>query len=429
MERFEASFPKDYRKEDIAKICSLVSQGKFSQVICPPGNGKATLLKLLVNNPPIRSYHLGKEADTTYFLYINLLELPDFTESSIYKFLLLSFERMQGKTLDATSLSSDPVILLQSLKDSIDIIANQEKRTTVLLLDHFDEYQNHLSRSFFQMLRTLKSLAKYRFSVVFATRRNLKELVDPEICKEFYDFFVDNTVFLSLYDRVAIECMLSQIEERFGKTLSINDRKTLIELTGGHIKLTKVAAESILDEQIAVRKETLLEKPIVKGALFELWYFLTPQEQQFLASSLLASSVSLDIKDNEYLENVGLLKDGKIAIPLFAAFIETIAKKLQKETIMYDQKTKEIKKGTVVISDLLSPQEYKLLRFLIQNTNRVVEREEIVTVVWPESKNTQGVSDQAIDQLVFRLRHKIENDPINPARLQTVKGRGFRFTP
>lgn len=424
MERFEASFPSHYRKGDIAKILSFTTGGKFCQLICLPGNGKATLLKLLANNQGIRSHHLGKNAETTYFLYTNLLELSDFAENNMYTFLLLSFARVQGKIIDEKSLSSDPVMLFQALKDSIDAIANEKKITLILLLDHFDEYQNRLPRVFFQMLRTLKSLAKYRFSVVFATRRDLKDIIDAEIYKEFYDFFVDNTVSVSLYDKSAIDFMLSQIETHFGKTLSPKEKNELILLTGGHAKLLKISAESVLQEGISITQEALLEKPLIQAALFELWHFLTPQEQQALASS-----VQLDQEDSKYLENIWLLKEGKITIPLFAAFVKTLASKLNNTTITYDEKTKEIKKGTVDISDLLSRQEYKLLRYFVENPNHIIEREEIITTVWPESKNSMGISDQAIDQLIFRLRHKIEDNPNTPMHLQTIKGRGFRFTP
>lgn len=393
MERFEASFPAGYRKDDIAKICGFVLQGKFCQLVCPPGGGKATLLKLLANNQNVRNYHLGKQAETTYFLYLNLLELSDFTESSIYKFLLLSLSRMQGKTLDATSLPSDPVILLQLLKDSIDAITNQEKRTPVLLLDHFDEYQNHLSRSFFQMLRSLKSLAKYRFSVVFATRRDLKDLVDPEILKEFYDFFVDNTVYMKLSDPVASSFMFEKIEKITEKKLRQKEKDDLLTLTGGHAKLLKVCTETVLQEQTKITLEDLLKKPLVRAALFELWYF-----------------------------------DKKIIIPLFSAFVKQLSATAKEEHLSFNEQTKEIMKGTTAISDLFSPQEFRLLKFLLENKDRIIEREEIIATVWRDAKTTAGVTEQALDQLIFRLRHKIEDYPNNPGHLQTIKGRGFRFT-
>ena len=58
---------------------------------------------------------------------------------------------------------------------------------------------------------------------------------------------------------------------------------------------------------------------------------------------------------------------------------------------------------------------------------RVVEKEEIINAVWKEAKTTLGVTDQALDQLIFRLRKKIENEPNKPENILTIKGRGFKF--
>ena len=64
---------------------------------------------------------------------------------------------------------------------------------------------------------------------------------------------------------------------------------------------------------------------------------------------------------------------------------------------------------------------------MLLNKDKVLEKEEIINAVWGEQKTTLGVTDQALDQLVFRLRKKIEENPNSPSFIQTVKGRGFKF--
>ena len=90
--------------------------------------------------------------------------------------------------------------------------------------------------------------------------------------------------------------------------------------------------------------------------------------------------------------------------------------------------TGEILKGETVLSDKLTSLEYRLLKFMLENKNRVLGKEEIINAVWREAKTTLGVTDQALDQLIFRLRKKIEDDPNNPEHILTVKGRGFKFS-
>ena len=74
----------------------------------------------------------------------------------------------------------------------------------------------------------------------------------------------------------------------------------------------------------------------------------------------------------------------------------------------------------------LSAAQYALLCFLVENAGRVVTRAEIAAAVWPESE-AAGVSDQAIDALIRRLRERLA--AVDPRRsyILTVRGYGFKF--
>jgi two-component system OmpR family response regulator len=85
--------------------------------------------------------------------------------------------------------------------------------------------------------------------------------------------------------------------------------------------------------------------------------------------------------------------------------------------------------GDQVLSDDLTATELRLLRYFLSHEGQIVERDILISSVWNENKSLAGVTDQALDQLIFRLRRKIEEDPNNPTHLVTIKGRGFRFTP
>ena len=178
----------------------------------------------------------------------------------------------------------------------------------------------------------------------------------------------------------------------------------------------------------------LLKKAIIRATLFELWLFLTAQEQRLL--SKIAQNKA--VEEHDALQN--LLKFDLIrkpqqsislafTIPLFAEFVKTIGPSVTRQKIFYNPNTKEITKGENVISDLLSPQEYRLLKFLIGNAGRILERDEIIRAVWPDVKVLEGISDEAIDQMVYRTRRKIEDEPATPKHITTVKGQGTRFQP
>jgi hypothetical protein len=74
----------------------------------------------------------------------------------------------------------------------------------------------------------------------------------------------------------------------------------------------------------------------------------------------------------------------------------------------------------------LSPAQYRLLTALLDARGQVVSREEIVRTVWPD-EDVRGVSEQAIDALVRRLRERLaELDPQHEY-IVTVRGHGFRL--
>ena len=82
--------------------------------------------------------------------------------------------------------------------------------------------------------------------------------------------------------------------------------------------------------------------------------------------------------------------------------------------------------GQSEIDPPLSPPQHRLLALMLENPDRVVGREEIVEHVWPESAG-EGVSDQAIDALVRRLRERLTGQDPEHSYLLTVRGHGFRL--
>lgn len=82
--------------------------------------------------------------------------------------------------------------------------------------------------------------------------------------------------------------------------------------------------------------------------------------------------------------------------------------------------------GQAEIEPPLSPPQFRLLALMYENPDRVITRDQIVEGVWPDSAS-EGVSEQAIDALVRRLRERLgEVDP-GQNYVMTVRGHGFRL--
>lgn len=73
---------------------------------------------------------------------------------------------------------------------------------------------------------------------------------------------------------------------------------------------------------------------------------------------------------------------------------------------------------------MLSRIEFRVLQELVLARGRVLSRDELLRRVWGYGNAGDG---RVVDNLIYRLRSKIEIDPANPAHLVTVRGFGYRL--
>lgn len=74
----------------------------------------------------------------------------------------------------------------------------------------------------------------------------------------------------------------------------------------------------------------------------------------------------------------------------------------------------------------LSPPQYRLIELLYNNAGRICTRDQVIETVWPEAMG-EGVSEQAIDALVRRLRDRLAEIDPDWQYIITVRGHGFRL--
>jgi DNA-binding response OmpR family regulator len=79
--------------------------------------------------------------------------------------------------------------------------------------------------------------------------------------------------------------------------------------------------------------------------------------------------------------------------------------------------------GTLVA---MTSQEFKVLKFMIHNAERVLSREELLNQVWGYRNYP---STRTVDNHILRLRQKLEKDSGNPLHFRTVHSAGYKFVP
>lgn len=94
--------------------------------------------------------------------------------------------------------------------------------------------------------------------------------------------------------------------------------------------------------------------------------------------------------------------------------------------LLMDQKSHQVWVNQQQLAPPLSAQQYKLLWLLYQNEGRVISRTELAAAVWGEDQ-IAGVSEQALDALIRRLRDRIAAHDATHQYIDSVRGHGVRL--
>src|SRR5262245_6435520 len=99
--------------------------------------------------------------------------------------------------------------------------------------------------------------------------------------------------------------------------------------------------------------------------------------------------------------------------------VPTRARRLQFGSYVLD-----LDRGCLLLSDneiALRPKTFAILRHLVQNSGRLVSKDELFAAVWPNL----SITDDVLVQSIGELRRALGED--GPRLVKTVPRRGYRF--
>jgi DNA-binding winged helix-turn-helix (wHTH) protein len=94
--------------------------------------------------------------------------------------------------------------------------------------------------------------------------------------------------------------------------------------------------------------------------------------------------------------------------------------------LVMDAKSRRVWVDQKQVVPSLSAQQFKLLTLLYENQGQVISRMDLVAAVWGDEQSA-GVSDQALDALIRRLRDRLSALDPNQPYIDTVRGHGVRL--
>lgn len=89
--------------------------------------------------------------------------------------------------------------------------------------------------------------------------------------------------------------------------------------------------------------------------------------------------------------------------------------------LLLDPARRTLRKGNLAVH--LTPKEFEILRYLLENPDRVVSRDELMTQLWPGVV----VEEANLTQNIFLLRKALGETPSGKPYIETIPKRGYRI--
>lgn len=440
---------EQFRETELQRLFDLARAGESASIIGVSGVGKSNLFNHLQARKTQQQYL--KEDEFVYlFLRVNFHYLPDFSERSVYSLILDQIELL-GTVAKESGIDEETItkigryhdLLLDAGDDLLKVqryfklafrqVMGQSQRKLVFLFDQFDELYQEVEPRLLVNLRGLRENFKYRISYFVFTRNHLNLLMPmDEAREEFYELLSANIIGLKPYNSTDANNLLNRVIERYHCELTQSQRESLISLSGGHggilrtMLLSLIRDDGRVNETGAVQPGSLITYPAVELECEKIWRSLAAEEQHALIQ--IANEIPTNPQDPslEQLKLKGLFGNTsppQIFSPIFIRFVLNQANTWE-QVIKLDEPTRRVWVFGKPTSPLTSL-EAGVFRLLYEHMGSVVGRDEIVEAGWPSAVG--GVSDEAVNQVIRRLRNKIEPDRQNPRFLESVRGQGYRL--
>lgn len=225
---------------------------------------------------------------------------------------------------------------------------------------------------------------------------------------------------LIIDDETALLTLLTAVfkKEGFTQVKAVSDSTASIEICRSYqpdiiildIMMPKKDGFSVLEE---IRKFTIA--PVL---------FLSARSEE--TDKLLGLGLGAD----DYITKPFSPREVVFRVKAHLRRIELITNAVSKKSNVVETKDFSIHfdEGKIIRGDkayILRGKEIKLLQFLVDHTNMILSKDQIIQRVWEDIdfgyENTLMVH-------ISRIREKLEESPANPKYLLTVKGVGYKFT-
>ncbi len=358
-------FPDSFREKELKQIRTIINNGESLQLVGLPGVGTTLILEALNKVETINKKYFSKK-DHVKFLLVDAEKLLEKKSNAFLKLILLSLDPISD--LDANEVS-----LLANIENKIQKVCSNHK--IVLILDHLTEVDFPELKPLYNSLYKIYRTVFPNFSFIFV---NDKELTNKEELENFGDLsrlLLQNTISVSTFNKKDGMWFIKENSTKNNLKLNINQMDLIYQSTKGYPRTIKRIIEATVRGS---NLENIIDNPTTDPAL------------------------------NLHLLELLRYKDNIENIPILNNFLR-------------NKKGISEKFSGIKFNEKLTRNESKVFKILIEKEGKVVSREEGIMAVW--GNYAVKISEHAYDQLILRLRNKLENSTPK-VEIKTARGRG-----
>jgi two-component system alkaline phosphatase synthesis response regulator PhoP len=329
-----------------------------------------------------------------------------------------------------------------------DLIAEVTKEVDVLVF-MFDDFDVLAAETLVEISNNLRWLLQsFAGSVVYITALHqpllslYKELVDknqPLNFSPLLGLYTQDPIYLGAITDGSEKSLSKYI---YGPSSENNlhftqaDEEFIRQAGGGYPSLTRLVCEKVFDERA---KEGIgsLDYDQISEQLKEesepifllIKSMLSPkqlEEVEGLLYQQIGAADAVRKKVDQYMR-LGLITIRNDIVLPFSPLWPIVSQQEEKgpenvEKFILNEEARIVRMGNKSVK--LSPNEWKILAYLIENKNRACSREELSALL-EDDKSTSPTG--SLEVTVSRLRKKVELVPGTPQYILTVRGHGYRF--
>ncbi|MBP8000429.1 MAG: winged helix-turn-helix domain-containing protein [Chloroflexi bacterium] len=449
--------PASYRAQEMKTVARWLSAGESGSVIGLPGTGRATFLGFLCHRPDALRQYLTPYSDQVILMPVDLNNLPDEQLSTFYRVLLRSFyERYERQEDPMRSIietlyrkveaTQDPFLSQSALRELLTLWEIQGRRI-VLVMNRFDHFCETATPQMTTTLRGLRDSFKETLSYVMGMAQEVVYLSDLDSIRPLRGILDTHICWVGPLPEPDARFMIERQMQYHHEPVAEAVIARLLQISGGYPSLLRVLCHWWLTEGQKVQPDAwakiLLGKRNVQHRLRDIYQGFTQAEQFVLSelhqiqsgekrSNTFSTSTDSDVLNALWEKGACFQQTGRWYIT--GELLDLYVKQEEspgRGRVWVNERTGEIHQGRTVVEGL-QPLPWALLRFLLARPRERHTHTDLIEAVWPEEVNKDGVSTEALYQVVRGIRKAIEPDSTRPRYLinwRGYSGGGYQFFP